>query len=92
MKENIGIGIFFLFLLSLMVWFGYFLFTLKPKPDLYINGKPFQIVNTCIKSHEESKFGYHYGWSMMNNSYCYHFGSYTETICDKSKIDTLEIK
>lgn len=49
----------------------------KPKPEFYINGKPYYTRSVCVESHLELKF----------------MGEPTfETECDKYKIDTIEIK
>ncbi len=49
----------------------------KPKPEFYINGKPYYTRRVCVESHLELKF----------------MGEPTfETECDKYKTDTIEIK
>jgi hypothetical protein len=55
------------------------------------NCKEYLIEKICVDSHVETKFGYHYGYNIMNGKYEYHFGSYSETICDAYRLDTVEI-
>jgi hypothetical protein len=55
------------------------------------NGKEYLFGNHCVKSHNESRYEYHYGWNMMQGKFNYHYGLNTETICDSSAIDTIEI-
>jgi hypothetical protein len=44
-----------------------------------------------VESHVENKYGYHYGYSFIKGKFCWHFGTYDETICDESKLDTIEV-
>lgn len=69
-----------------------FTFGCKMEPEFYIDGKPYYDVERCVKSHTESAYGYHYGYNTFRGKYEYHMGHYTKTICDESKIDTIEIK
>jgi len=55
------------------------------------NGKEYVFISQCVKSHSETKFGYHYGYNFMSSKYEWHNGTYTETICDEFKYDTIEI-
>jgi hypothetical protein len=64
----------------------------KPKPEFYIKGKPFYTRTHCVESHNETKYGYHYGYNFFKGNYSYHFGMYNENICDKEVSDTIEIK
>lgn len=64
----------------------------KPKPEFTINGKEYYTLTKCLKSHVESKYGYHYGYNFMSGKFERHLGHYTETICDQTKTDTIEIK
>ncbi len=62
------------------------------KPD-YVDesGKEYSIWERCVESHTESKYGYHYGYNFIDGKYNWHIGSYTETICDRTEMDTIEI-
>lgn len=64
----------------------------KPKPEFYIDGKPYYTNTHCVKSHIETKYGYHWGYNMFSGKYEWHWGSYTENVCDESRTDTIEIK
>ncbi len=55
------------------------------------NGKEYLFTHPCVKSHNESKWEYHYGYNMRNGGFDYHYGLNTETICDSVGIDTIEI-
>ena len=61
------------------------------KPDLVKNGHEFIIVDRCVKSHEESGYDYHYGYDFMSGSWRWHTGYHTETICDSTVQDTVEV-
>ena len=41
--------------------------------------------------HQETKYEYHWGYNLMNGKYDWHWGMNTETICDKSALDTIEV-
>lgn len=60
-------------------------------PDFVKNGKGYWINTHCVKSHTESEYGPHYGYNFMNGKYEWHTSSYTETICDSTVTDTIEI-
>lgn len=62
------------------------------KPD-YVdeNGKEYEILSRCVKSHTESNYKYHYGYNFMSGKYEWHMGWDNETICDLSVNDTVEI-
>ncbi len=62
------------------------------KPD-YVDskGNEYMFSHPCVKSHTESKYEYHYGYNMMNGKWNYHWGMNTETICDSTTIDTIQI-
>lgn len=62
------------------------------KPD-YVdaNGKEYFILERCVKSHQVTDYGYHYGYNMMEGKYNWHYGMDTKTICDSSRLDTVEI-
>lgn len=60
-------------------------------PDFSINGHDYIVRNRCIKSHTEETYGYHWGYNFMNAKYEWHMGYYTETICDSSVRDTIEV-
>jgi hypothetical protein len=64
---------------------------LRVKPDFTKDGHDYIIRNTCIESHTENKYGYHYGYSIIHGKFCWHFGSYDETVCDESRLDTIEV-
>ena len=63
----------------------------KINPDFTKDGHDYIVRDVCIESHTENKYGYHYGYSFMNGSFCWHWGYYDETICDESKLDTIEV-
>ncbi len=69
-----------------------FLIGCKPDPEFYINGKPYYTCSRCVKSHTIRECGYHYGYNPFRGKFEYHFGNYSKTICDESKVDTIEIK
>ncbi len=62
------------------------------KPD-YVdkNGKEYLFTHPCVKSHNESKWEYHYGYNMRNGGFDYHYGLNTKRICDSITTDTIEI-
>lgn len=64
----------------------------KPKAEFYINGRAYYTHSRCLETKHESKYGYHYGYNPMRGKFEGYFGSYTETTCIKTKIDTIEIK
>ena len=64
---------------------------LRVKPDFTKDGRDYIVRTTCVKSHTESKYGYHYGYSFMRGSFCWHWGYYDEDICDESRLDTIEV-
>lgn len=68
------------------------LMSCSPKPEFVINGKEYYTRTRCVKSHNERTFGYHWGYDWTRGEYRYHWGEYTETICDETKVDTIEIK
>lgn len=76
----------------IVVFLIMFFSSCKPKPEFYIDGKPYYTRTHCVKSHTDHKYGYHYGYNFMNGKFEWHTGSYTKTICDESRTDTLEIK
>jgi len=61
------------------------------KPDLVINGKEYVLRDKCVKSHEETKFCYHYGWNGWRGKFEFHWGNQTKTICDSTSTDTIEV-
>lgn len=77
-----------LLLLSLLLSF----ISCKPEPEFYINGKPYYTSSRCTKIITENKFGPHYGYNALSGKFEIHTGSYTETTCIESTIDTIEIK
>lgn len=64
----------------------------KHEPEFYIDGKPYYTSERCVEVETESKYGPHYGYNFMSGKYEYHVGSYTESVCVESVIDTIEIK
>lgn len=64
----------------------------KPKPEFYINSEPYYTQHRCIESHDEEKFDYHWGYSILEHKYCQHVGRHTDLVCDKEIIDTIKIK
>ena len=67
-----------------------FLASCKRKPEFYINRKPYYTQSHCVVTHNETKWEYHYGFWF--GKFKWHYGPHDVTICDKSKLDTLEIK
>jgi hypothetical protein len=61
------------------------------QPDFVVNGQGYWINSRCVKSHVESKYGPHYGYNVMKGKYEFHTGSYSETVCDSTVIDTVKI-
>lgn len=55
------------------------------------NGKEYMLSHHCAKSHNESKWEYHYGYNMRSGGFDWHYGLNTETICDSTVADTIEI-
>ena len=82
----LGLYLLILFVLVLLSSCG-------PQKPEYVdkNGKEYVIMDVCVKSHNETRFGYHYGYNFMSSKYEWHNGTYTETICDSLKYDTIEI-
>lgn len=81
-----------LFLISIVILFVVFSgCDFRPEPEFYIDGKPYYTRIYCVESHSEEKWGYHYGMSFKGKME-YHFGLYSDDICDKYKTDTIEIK
>lgn len=76
---------------SLCLLVGILLVSCEPKPEFYINGKPFYTRTYCVESHTETTSGYRYGLG-SNGKMGYNYGLTTEIICDKKVTDTLEIK
>ena len=62
------------------------------QPD-YVDksGREYMFTTYCVKSHSETQSGYFYGYNMLQGKWNYHYGLHTETICDSSAIDTIEI-
>mgnify|MGYP001274283390 CR=1 FL=1 len=63
-----------------------------PKPEFSKNGKGYYTKNRCVKSHNETVWDYHWGYSWMRGKYCWHYGPHSKTICDQSIIDTIQLK
>lgn len=61
------------------------------EPDFTKDGHEYIVRKRCIKSHTESKYGYHWGYNFMNGKHDWHMGYYTETICDEYIKDTIEV-
>jgi uncharacterized protein YceK len=61
------------------------------KPDFVKNGKEYVVRTICVQSHTESKYDYHYGYNFSTSKYDWHWGLNSETICDKSVLDTVEV-
>jgi hypothetical protein len=61
------------------------------KPDLVIDGKEYVFRTSCVKSHVESKYEYHYGYNMMSGKFDWHWGLNNNTICDSTAVDTVEV-
>lgn len=64
----------------------------KPRPEFYINGKPYRTQIVCKQSHVENRFDYHWGYSVIEMRYCWHLGHHVEHVCDRYVVDTIEIK
>jgi hypothetical protein len=78
---------------KLILFLGLVLFgcNTSRKPDLVIDGREYSLNEKCIKSHQETKFCYHYGWNSWKGKFEFHWGNQTKTICDSTRIDTIEI-
>lgn len=63
----------------------------KREPDITINGQGYWLNHRCAKSHVEKKYGPHYGYDFMTGKYGWHTGSYTETVCDSTVVDTVKV-
>ena len=61
------------------------------KPDLVVDGNEYVVRENCVSGHNESKYGYHYGYNAMRGKFEYHMGSYTDWVCDSTKLDTIEV-
>lgn len=61
------------------------------KPDFVNGGKEYLVYTYCAKSHTITDYGYHYGYNMLSGKYEWHWGTETETICDSTARDTVEI-
>lgn len=61
------------------------------KPDLVVEGREYILRDKCVKSHQETKFCYHYGWNAWKGKFGFHWGNQTKTICDSTSTDTIEI-
>jgi len=78
-------------ILTLIVLF--FLISCGPIQPDYVDkdGNEYMFSHHCAKSHSESKFEYHYGYNMRSGGFDWHYGLNTETICDSSVVDTIQI-
>jgi hypothetical protein len=63
----------------------------KPKPEFWIDGKPYYTITHCEKSHIESEYGYGWGYNMLSGKFEHHWGIHDQTICDEYKTDTILI-
>lgn len=63
----------------------------KVEPDFTKNGHDYVIRHDCVKSHDTTQYGYHYGFNMFNSKFEWHMGYYDETICDSMRLDTVEV-
>jgi hypothetical protein len=63
----------------------------KVEPDFTKNGHDYVVIQNCVKSHDTTKYDYHYGFNMLNSKFEWHIGYYNETICDSIKLDTVEV-
>jgi hypothetical protein len=75
------------YLLIALLFFG-----CKPKPEFYIKGKPYYAIKECVKSHSNLVWDWHYGYNPLSLKYEWHYGNHILIVCDKYKIDTIEIK
>lgn len=64
------------------------------KPDwVSSDGAHWRIVQTCVASHEEFRYGWHYGWNPFNpGHYEWHACWHPVEICDSTRSDTLRIR
>jgi hypothetical protein len=76
----------------LVVLIIFCIFACKPKPEFYIDGKPYYTKTRCIERVSETNYEYHYGYDFLTSSYGWHWGDNTTTTCVKTKIDTIAIK
>lgn len=63
----------------------------RVEPDFTKFGHDYVIIQNCVKSHDTTQYGYHYGFNMLNSKFEWHIGYYDETICDSIKLDTIEV-
>ncbi len=82
----------FAIMITFIVLLSFGLKDLKPKPQFYHNGKGYRTQLKCVQSHDTTKWGMHYGYSWSRGKWCYHYGRYTETICDENVVDTIEVR
>lgn len=52
-------------------------------------GREYYETTTCIKSHEEKEYGYHWGYNYLSGKFGFHWGyqcfyAHTKTVCDSS--------
>jgi hypothetical protein len=64
---------------------------LKVRPDFTKDGQDYIIRNICVESHTEGKYEYHYGYSIIHGSFCWHFGYHDVEVCDESRLDTIRV-
>ena len=77
---------------KILILLTFALVSCKPTPEFYINNKPYYTRTYCVENHTETTFGYHWGYSVLQGKWCWHFGEYEENICDQYRTDTIEIK
>lgn len=75
----------------IIIWLLFTSCDYKPTPEFYINGEPYYTKSTCIESHSEYRYDYHYGFNAMRGKFEYHMGGHSETVCDVTVIDTIKI-
>lgn len=64
----------------------------KPKPEFFIDGKPYYTRTKCVKWEEEYQYNYHLGFNYFTGKYEYHLGPHFESVCKENRTDTIEIK
>jgi len=66
-------------------------FGCQPKPEFYIDGKPFYTKKRCLETITTSVWEYHFGYNYFNGEFEWHYGKNIKTECLKYVIDTIEI-
>lgn len=63
-----------------------------PKTEFYLKGKPCYTREKCVEYKEVDKIDYHYGLNPSTLKEEYFYGTFKESVCVKTVIDTIIIK